>query len=476
MMIGAMSTSVAATMLGSSLYSDVKVGSFYDAAVGAMSEQGIIKGYADGTFKPNKPVTRAELAVMFKRLEDQLLKSGVSQPAESSKSSSSAASVASASASSATTSSASSSSRGPLAPNPQGYIRFTSTSFSINESLGTVNVTFIRTNGNQGGVSVDYALVPGTAVAGTDYVDATGTLTFDNKQTSQKLAIQVKDDGVSTPERTFTVVLKDPKNGAGIASPTSTTVRILDKFYAGVSSATTASQGAAASSTATVPNFSLSASAYGVGENAGSITVTVVRTGVTTTAASVNYASVNGTATGNDATQVSGKLDFAANETSKTFTVPILDDTAIDGGKTVTISLSSPTNGAILVAPSAAQLSIYDNESMTVGSGTLKLSKSAYEASTGAGKAVITVLRVGGTIGTASVSYGASGGSGVQGTDYIGVAGTMTFAPGEASKTFTVPIMKTTPTNTGRTVGITLTSPTGAALGDPSTGVLTLAE
>lgn len=34
------------------------------------AEKGLLKGYSDGTMKPDKPITRAELAVILKRLED----------------------------------------------------------------------------------------------------------------------------------------------------------------------------------------------------------------------------------------------------------------------------------------------------------------------------------------------------------------------------------------------------------------------
>jgi murein DD-endopeptidase MepM/ murein hydrolase activator NlpD len=36
-------------------------------AIDELSEKGIIKGYEDGTFKPERPVTRAEVAVMISR-------------------------------------------------------------------------------------------------------------------------------------------------------------------------------------------------------------------------------------------------------------------------------------------------------------------------------------------------------------------------------------------------------------------------
>jgi hypothetical protein len=45
-------------------FSDVRAGAWYAGAVGAAAEAGIIKGYANGTFKPNAYVTREEVAAM----------------------------------------------------------------------------------------------------------------------------------------------------------------------------------------------------------------------------------------------------------------------------------------------------------------------------------------------------------------------------------------------------------------------------
>lgn len=49
----------------SNSFSDVKAGSFYYEAVKALQAQGVIKGYADGTFKPDQKITRAEVAYII---------------------------------------------------------------------------------------------------------------------------------------------------------------------------------------------------------------------------------------------------------------------------------------------------------------------------------------------------------------------------------------------------------------------------
>ena len=48
-------------------FTDVAAGSWYNNAVSTMVRAGIINGYPDGTFKPNAPITRAELATIAVR-------------------------------------------------------------------------------------------------------------------------------------------------------------------------------------------------------------------------------------------------------------------------------------------------------------------------------------------------------------------------------------------------------------------------
>jgi len=53
---------------------------------------------------------------------------------------------------------------------------------------------------------------------------------------------------------------------------------------------------------------------------------------------------------------------FAAGQTTRTFTVPVFPDIAVEGNETVLLSLSSPTGGAILGPRSTATLTIVDND------------------------------------------------------------------------------------------------------------------
>lgn len=53
--------------LGESSFPDVPSGSWYTRSVAWGASKGIVLGYGDGTFRPNSPVTREELAVILRR-------------------------------------------------------------------------------------------------------------------------------------------------------------------------------------------------------------------------------------------------------------------------------------------------------------------------------------------------------------------------------------------------------------------------
>src|SRR5262249_35011105 len=84
--------------------------------------------------------------------------------------------------------------------------------------------------------------------------------------------------------------------------------------------------------TASPGALQLGGAPYSVNENQGTAPVPVTRTGGSTGSVGVHYATSNGTATaGSDYTAASGTLAFADGETSKTFTVPITNDTLVEG-------------------------------------------------------------------------------------------------------------------------------------------------
>lgn len=103
--------------------------------------------------------------------------------------------------------------------------------------------------------------------------------------------------------------------------------------------------------------------------------------------------------------------------------------------------------------------------------GTIQFSSPTYTVPAADGTATITVTRPDGTLAGVQVNYATSNGTAVAGTDYTAASDTLTFAANETSKTFPVAIAS----GGAGTVNLTLSNQTlGAALGSPSTAVLTI--
>ncbi len=109
-----------------------------------------------------------------------------------------------------------------------------------------------------------------------------------------------------------------------------------------------------------------SADAIEIGENGGSIQVTVTRTGNVSGTASVNFATFDENGTGhasqkNDYEIAVGTVRFNPGETSKTFKLLLVDDRFVEGDETINLALVNPT-GAGLGNPNMAVLTLTDND------------------------------------------------------------------------------------------------------------------
>ena len=206
------------------------------------------------------------------------------------------------------------------------------------------------------------------------------------------------------------------------------------------------------------------------------MTITVRRTGGSDGAVAVSYATSNGTATaGSDYTSRSGALSWGDGDSaSKTFSVPILNDSIYEGNETVNLVLNSPTGGATLGSPSTAVLTISDNE--VPQPGALQFSSPTYSVSESGGSVTITVRRTGGSDGAVAVNYATRNGTATAGSDYTSGSGTLSWGNGDiANKTFSVSILNDGVYEGNETVNLALSNPTGGAtLGSPSTAVLTI--
>lgn len=438
----------AAALRGSAVFSDVPSGAFYDNAVGEMYGAGIIRGYEDGKYHPNDYVTRGQVAVLFNRLRNEIKGLPLDGPADtpSSEAPAPAPSPAASSSSRSHRSSASSSSASSApAVTSAGAFHFTAGAFSIPDIAPNLSISIVRSGGSKGEVAVGYTLSGGTAIAGTDYTPTRGVMTFKDGETSKAISARLIRNTSATGNRTINLILSSPTKGAVLVDPSSAVITLThggaggsDSGNSSSSSSSTSSSGGSSSSN----SFTLSAAGYGMWENGGPVTITVVRNGSTGNAATVEFAETDGSAAdGTNYRRNNGTLSFAAGDTTKTFTIAAVNNATPDGNATLTIQLRNPSSGMGLGRPSTAALTIIDDESAPTGSGTIKLEASRTVATNGEPYAYVAVMRAGSADGTATATYETIDDTARNGADYTRVSGTVTFAPGEMKKLVAIPLL-----------------------------------
>jgi hypothetical protein len=341
---------------------------------------------------------------------------------------------------------------------------FSSAVYSVkeNDASGKATITVTR-----GGVttlpgSVNYATSDGTAHQPGDYTATSGTLSFAAGETSKTFDVPVVNDGAS--EGTETVNLALTQSGSTLASSV-LTILDNDNPLAGVQ---------------------LSNSAYEVGETGMSVDITISLSHPVDGDVTVNYATsdATGTATADaDYTTKTGSVTFLGNtnapggagQTSKTITIPILDDGEVEGDETFDFSLSLPGGPATaaLGTPSTATVTIKDDDL----AGDFEFSALRYDVAETGVQAVITVNRVGGSSGSASVDYWTSDGTATAPADYATSTGTLQFGPGEVSRTFSVPVTWDAVGEGDETVNLGLANPSaGSDLANNSASVIHIAD
>jgi hypothetical protein len=232
---------------------------------------------------------------------------------------------------------------------------------------------------------------------------------------------------------------------------------------------------------ATPGTVQFSSATYGVGEAAGTVTLTVTRTGGSSGAVTVNYTLGGGSATGGacgvngaDYNNTSGSVTFNDGDAAdKTFTVAICNDSVFEGSETFNATLSIGSGSATLGTPNPATVTITDGQTqptLSIGNVTQN------EGNAGTTTFNFPVTLSGASSQTVTVNYTTSDGTAtVADNDYVAVAsGTITFAPGETSKTAPVTVNGDTKVESNETFTVALSNPSQATINQsPGTGTIT---
>ncbi len=354
-----------------------------------------------------------------------------------------------------------------------GVFDFSTPTYVTNENAINALITVVRSGGSDGPASVDYFTRNSTntpaATLGLDYREARGFLSFESGETVKTFQVPIINDGTVENDENIELVLTNVLGarlpGGKVTSVAIATLTIIDNDYP-----------------AGRLNFALAS--FTTNENAGFATIAVSRSGGNFNAVSVQYTTANGTALSPaDYQATAGSIGFDDGESgTKTFTIPLVADGIVDNDltrfETVSLRLFNPRVGtvstpALLGSRTNATLFIEDSDSY----GTLAFNQSFYQADENGGVATVVVVRSGGVAGTVSVDLTVTPADPSSiGTDYIPTNGTLTFLPGEISKSFTIAVVDDAIGDGNKEIVLNLVNPVLAGVGTPNPVTLTLVD
>ena len=343
-------------------------------------------------------------------------------------------------------------------------VRFANSTGTIGEAGGSITLTVVRGDSSAGAASVDYATSSGSATADADFASKRGTLNWTSGDSGVKtITVNITNDTIDEGNETFTVRLSNPSAGTTLGLGRTANITIVDDDP----------PGGGASGV-----LGLAAIAATVGEG-NSIVLSAVRSGGSSGAVSVNYATSSGTATaGTDFMDASGTLSWADGDSAnKIFTINITNDTTDESDETFSVTLFNPSGGTTL-GNSALTVKIVDDDASGGGGGsTLGLSSTAARIDEAGTSIVLTVARNGAAVGAVSVDYATSNGTAITGSDFAPANGTLHWADGDSTgKSISVNV-----TDDGQNEGdeiftLTLANPSGAVLGSNSVVTVTITD
>ena len=321
---------------------------------------------------------------------------------------------------------------GTVAPEPDPVLSFANSNVPVDENAGPATLTVELDRTSTATVTVDFAtsdlgIISTHATAGEDYTASSGTLTFTSGQTSKTITIPILNDTDYEQAERFRVTLSNAA-GATLPATPSANISITDDE--------------------TVPRASMED--VTVDEGAGTMTLTLQLSHPSQADITyvVNSSNVEGTATKGDDYEDfllepggTAKITVPGGELSQTFDITIVDDSVNESDETIDIGWLKSLDDDVTPITLNFLGTITDNDTPLP---ELSFPSSTVSVDEEAGPAVVTVNLTPASTGTVTVDYttrDSTAGRAKGGEDYTATSGTLTFAPGETSKTITIEIL-----------------------------------
>lgn len=109
-----------------------------------------------------------------------------------------------------------------------GKIEFNNTTYNILEDAGVAVITVNRSKGSDGEVSINFATSEGSAAPVSDYISASGAMTFADGETNKTFIMTIANDGLIEGDETVNLTLSNPTGGAILGASITVILTITD--------------------------------------------------------------------------------------------------------------------------------------------------------------------------------------------------------------------------------------------------------
>lgn len=318
---------------------------------------------------------------------------------------------------------------------------------SIGEIDGFATLRFTLSEPSAQTVSFHYNYGEGSGSSYNDFPPFSGDISFAPGETSASVRVAIYNDTKVESTESFFINLSAPVNAT--LERTSAAITLIDN-----------------DATPGVPNISVTDTV--VDEKSGFAYFVVTLDRPSAADVSVSYANRDGSATnGADYVAQSGTLVFHAGETAKTVAVPLIDDTLAEAQEAFSLILANASGGVLANAVATARIGISDSASAAVPhifvSGTTIGEADGYAD-------VVFSLSAPSQLAV-SVSYGYDQAAASSYSDFPPFSGTVSFAPGETSKTVRIATYEDTRVEAPEVLRVTLSTPVNGTLAQSSADI-----
>ncbi|WP_189346983.1 retention module-containing protein, partial [Undibacterium macrobrachii] len=328
---------------------------------------------------------------------------------------------------------------------------------SVNEGVGSVSYTISLSGPSTTPVSVNYQSSDGTALNGSDYGAVSGSVTFEPGETTKVITVNIINDSIFEGPENFNVSLSGVINATIGNGSVSTTI-----FDDGT--------GFGGNDDDRITVSSVSSPSVSEG---GDLIFTVNLSGKSSNDTSVSVSASSGTAIlgidTNEGQEFSLDGGLSWNPLNGTIVVPAGVDSfqvrvstkidgILEGDETISLSAATAQNASsitgigTIIDGAVPSISVVGPASINESAGTVTYTVSLSSAS----------------IATVNVNFATNNGSAISASDFVGTSGTISFAPGETTKTVVVSLINDSIEESTENFTFNLSNAVNATIGNAS--------